>query len=232
MFPIKDTIRSKSLPVVTWLLILANGAIFFLELNLSPAGLERLILTYGLIGNRLQSDNPLTWFPLVSHMFLHGGWLHFLSNVWTLFIFGDNVEDRMGSIRFLIFYLFGGVTAGLLQVFLGAANVPSIGASGAIAAVLGAYFLFYPRSQVITFIPLFFLPWFVNIPAVVYLGFWFVSQLFSGLLSLAVPAGMSMGGIAWWAHIGGFLFGLLLAYPFLIGKRRKSHWYRDEYYPW
>ncbi len=232
MLPIKDTIRSRSLPVITWLLILANGVVFFFELNLSPLELERLIRTYGLIGSRFQVENPATWLPLFSHMFLHGGWLHFLSNMWTLFIFGDNVEDRMGSFRFLLFYLLGGAAAGLLQIYLGVANVPSIGASGAIAAVLGAYFLFFPRAQVITFIPLFFLPWFVNIPAVIYLGFWFISQLYSGLLSLALPGGMSMGGIAWWAHIGGFLFGLLLAFPFSITSRKRTYWHRDEYYPW
>jgi membrane associated rhomboid family serine protease len=193
--------------------------VFFFELNLSPLELERLIRTYGLIGSRFQVENPATWLPLFSHMFLHGGWLHFLSNMWTLFIFGDNVEDRMGSFRFLLFYLLGGAAAGLLQIVLGAANVPSIGASGAIAAVLGAYFLFFPRAQVITFIPLFFLPW-------------FISQLYSGLLSLALPGGMSMGGIAWWAHIGGFLFGLLLAFPFSIASRKRTYWHRDEYYPW
>ncbi len=233
MFPLKDTIRSRSLPIMTWFIILTNSFVFlFIELNLSPFQLERFIRTFGLLGTRIQADNPLTWYPLLTHMFLHGGWVHFLSNMWTLFIFGDNVEDRMGSFRFLVFYVFGGIAAGLLQLLLGAPNIPSIGASGAIAAVLGAYFLFFPRAQVITFVPVFFLPWFVNIPAVIYLGFWFISQLFSGLVSLTLPAGMSMGGIAWWAHIGGFLFGLLLAIPFSASTRRKVLYYRDEYYPW
>ncbi|MEW6178869.1 MAG: rhomboid family intramembrane serine protease [Chloroflexota bacterium] len=233
MFPLKDTIRSRSLPVMTWLIILTNALVFFvIELNLSPFQLERFIRTFGLIGARLQVDEPLTWYPLLTHMFLHGGWVHFLSNMWTLFIFGDNVEDRMGSFRFLVFYLLGGISAGLLQIILGSPVVPAVGASGAIAAVLGAYFLFFPRAQVITFVPVFFLPWFVNIPAIIYLGFWFISQLFSGLLSLAVPAGMSMGGIAWWAHIGGFVFGLFLALPFSASGRKKVYWYRDEYFPW
>lgn len=229
MFPLKDTIRSRSFPLVTWLIIIANVLVFFFELSLSNQGLTRLIRTFGLTTERIDLANPLTWFPLISHMFLHGGWFHILSNLWTLFIFGDNVEDRMGSFRFLIFYLVGGVGAGFLQIFLGASNVPSIGASGAIAAVLGAYFILFPRSKVITFIPLFFLPWFVDIPALFYIGFWFVSQLFSGLLSLTGAAAQS--GIAWWAHVGGFLMGLLLAYPFTLG-RRAQRWYRDEYYPW
>ncbi len=229
MFPLKDTIRSRSFPIVTWLIIVANVLVFFFELSLSPQGLSRLIRTFGLTADRIDLVNPLTWFPFISHMFLHGGWFHLLSNMWTLFIFGDNVEDRMGSFRFLIFYLAGGVGAGLLQTFLGASGVPSIGASGAIAAVLGAYFLLFPRSKVITFIPVFFLPWFVDIPALLYIGFWFISQLFSGLLSLAGAAGQS--GIAWWAHVGGFVMGLLLVYPFTLG-RRTQRWYRDEYYPW
>jgi membrane associated rhomboid family serine protease len=229
MFPIKDTIRSRSFPLVTWAIIISNILLFFFELSLSPSGLSKLIRNYGLIANQISLSNPLTWFPFVSHMFLHGGWFHLLSNLWTLFIFGDNVEDRMGSFRFLIFYLFGGIGAGLMQVFLGAANVPSIGASGAIAAVLGAYFVFFPRAKVITLIPIFIIPWFIDIPALIFIGFWFVSQLFSGLLSLAGSA--ANAGIAWWAHIGGFLIGLVLAFPFTLG-RRNQRWYRDEYYPW
>jgi len=229
MFPVKDTIRSRSFPLVTWIIIVVNVLIFFFELSLSEAELTRLIYTYGLIANRIDPGNPLTWFPFISHMFLHGGWFHILSNLWTLFIFGDNVEDRMGSFRFLIFYLLGGIGAGLLQIFLGASDMPSIGASGAIAAVLGAYFVLFPRSKVITYIPVFIFPWFIDIPALIYIGFWFISQLFSGLLSLAGSAGES--GIAWWAHVGGFVIGLLLVSLFTAG-RRAQRWYRDEYYPW
>ncbi len=122
MFPLKDTIRSRSFPLVTWLIIIANVLVFFFELSLSNQGLTRLIRTFGLTTERIDLANPLTWFPLISHMFLHGGWFHILSNLWTLFIFGDNVEDRMGSFRFLIFYLVGGVGAGFLQIFLRATS--------------------------------------------------------------------------------------------------------------
>ncbi|HCE17032.1 MAG TPA: rhomboid family intramembrane serine protease [Anaerolinea thermolimosa] len=232
MFPIKDTIRSRSFPAVTWLLILVNAAVFLFEINLSPRGLNAFVQMYALVPARLDLANPLTWWPLLTHMFLHGGWLHIISNMWTLFIFGDNVEDRLGSFRFLIFYLLGGVLAGLAQALLTpGSTVPALGASGAIAAVLGAYFFFFPHSRVITFVPLFFLPWFVEIPAVIYLGFWFVSQLFSGVTSLAVAGGMAMGGVAWWAHIGGFVVGLILARPFAAGRRVRP-FYLDEYYPW
>ncbi|NPV76661.1 MAG: rhomboid family intramembrane serine protease [Anaerolineae bacterium] len=232
MFPIRDTIRSRSFPIITLLLIAVNALVFFFELSLSPASLERFVYSFGLVPARLNLGNPFSFYPFLTHMFLHGGWLHFLSNMWTLFIFGDNVEDRMGSGGYLLFYLLGGFVAGGLQTFFSpGSNIPSIGASGAIAAVLGAYFLFFPRARVITFIPLFFLPWFVEISAFVYLGFWFVSQLFSGVLSLSTASGAQMGGVAWWAHVGGFLFGLIIALPALFRRPRRTA-YPDEFFPW
>jgi membrane associated rhomboid family serine protease len=233
MFPIRDTIRSHTFPIVNWLIIAANAIVFFFELTLTPATLERLFYTFGMTPANVNPLFPVTFIPFFTHMFLHGGWLHFLSNMWTLYIFGDNVEDRMGSGRFLFFYLFGGLAAGGLQ-YLVAPNslVPAIGASGAIAAVLGAYLLFYPRAQVITLIPVFIFPWFVNIPALIYIGFWFVTQLFSGVLALSTASGAAAGGVAWWAHVGGFLFGLLMAYPFAGFRRTAPRSYPDEYYPW
>jgi membrane associated rhomboid family serine protease len=214
------------------MLIGLNALIFFMELGMSLPQLDQVITVYGLVPARINPLNPITWLPFFTHMFLHGGWLHFLSNVWVLAIFGDNVEDRLGSGRFLLFYLLGGIAAGIIQSWsMPGSLVPSIGASGAIAAVMGAYFFYYPRARVITLIPLFIFPWFVEIPAVIYLGFWFVSQLFSGLMSLSAAGGMEMGGIAWWAHIGGFIFGLLLAAP-LQARRPKPTWHQDEYYPW
>ncbi|MFA5838000.1 MAG: rhomboid family intramembrane serine protease [Bellilinea sp.] len=219
MFPIKDTIHARRFSIVTWGIILINVLAFLYETSLSPAGLESLISSYGLVPVNLSLGNPASWPPLISHMFLHGSWLHLLSNMWTLVIFGDNVEDRLGSGRFLLFYLIGGVAAGLLQVFLGAGpNIPSVGASGAIAAVLGAYFLFFPGAKVLTFVPL-ILIWFIQVPAWIYLGFWFVSQLFSGLSAMVLQSGASAGGIAWWAHIGGFVFGLAMAVVF-AGRSR------------
>ncbi len=232
MFPIKDTVHSRSFPVVMWLIIIANTLVFMLELSLGPYRLDRFIFRFGLVPARFDLFDPFTWMPLFTHMFLHGGWVHFLSNMWTLFIFGDNVEDRMGSGRFLLFYLLGGVLAGLAQAFVDpASRVPAIGASGAIAAVLGAYFLFFPGSRVITFVPVFFLPWFVEIPSFIYLGFWFISQLFSGVAALATVSGVAGGGVAWWAHIGGFVAGLLLARPFAAGRKYRS-WYPDEFFPY
>jgi membrane associated rhomboid family serine protease len=179
-------------------------------------------------------SHPLGLIPLFTHMFLHGGWFHILSNMWVLFIFGDNVEDRLGSGRYLLFYILGGLTAGLTQAFIDpTSKIPSVGASGAIAAVLGAYFLLYPRARVYTLILLIIIPWFVEIPAIVFLGFWFISQLFSGLASLGLPASASIGGVAWFAHVGGFLFGLLLVKIFEPRRHPAySRQYPDEYWPY
>lgn len=239
MLPIRDTIRSTSFPVVTWLLIGVNAVAFLYEISLPTVDLNELILMYGLVPARLQLTQPLAMleYPylllsLVTHMFLHGGWLHFLSNMWILFIFGDNVEDRMGSARFFLFYIISGLFGALVQAFIyPTSQVPAIGASGAIAGVLGAYWALFPRAKVISLIPLIFVPWFVEIPAVFYLGFWLVTQVYFGITSL--PNSGMLGGVAWWAHIGGFVFGLLLQRLFL--QRRHPGYYRqypDEYWPY
>jgi len=216
MIPIRDTIRSRSVPVVNLGIIGLNALVFIYEISLSPQMLDRFIFNFGMVPVRLHLtqplalvQNPLPLITLFSHMFMHGGWVHILSNMWILFIFGDNVEDRMGPGRYFFFYILGGLASGLLQALVApTSRVPAIGASGAIAAVLGAYLILYPAGRVLTLIPLFIFPWFVEIPAIFYLGFWFVSQLFSGLAALNVPNAANMGGVAWWAHIGGFLFGV------------------------
>ncbi len=232
MLPLKDTIRSRSFPVVNLLLIGANLLVFLYELSLTPSGLDRLIANYGLIPARIHWNQFGTLYPLVTNMFLHAGWLHILGNMWFLFIFGDNVEDRMGPMRYLLFYFLGGIAASTMQVVVDpSSQIPAIGASGAIAAVLGAYFVYFPRARVITLVFIFILPWIIEIPALIYLGIWFALQFFPGVLSLATSAGTAAGGVAWWAHIGGFLFGLILAMPFAL-RRRPSRWYPDEYRPW
>ncbi|MCX7852335.1 MAG: rhomboid family intramembrane serine protease [Caldilineales bacterium] len=231
MIPLQDTVRSRSLPVVNWALIAANILIFFLMVS-TGRGAERLTTLFGIVPARLLSGNdPLGWLTLVTSMFLHGGWAHLFSNVLALYIFGDNVEDRLGSGRYLLLYLFSGLAAGIVHiVFNPTSTIPAIGASGAISGVLAAYFLFFPTARVITLVPLFFWPWFVEIPAVVYLGFWFVSQLLNGVLSVVVGA-QALGGVAWWAHVGGFAAGLVLA-PLLKRRRYVRRVYVDEYFPW
>jgi len=232
MLPIKDTIRARTFPIVNWALIIANVMVFMFEISMSDDSLNRFIYTWGLVPSQLDPARPVSFFPFLSHMFLHGGWLHIISNMWILLIFGDNVEDRIGSLRYLIFYIAGGIVSGVIQTLTSglASNVPAIGASGAIAAVLGAYFVFYPRARVLTLIPIFIIPWMVNIPAILYLGVWFITQLFQGVMALNSTA--AAGGIAWWAHIGGFLFGLILAYPFTLGRRPAPQWHPDEYWPY
>jgi len=230
MLPIRDTVRSRSFPFINWTIIIVNVIVFFFESNLSPGVLNRFAQNWALIPAKVNLGNPLTWYPFFTHIWLHGSLFHLISNMWMLLIFGDNVEDCLGSFRYLVFYILGGISAGLAQYLLNPAEVvPALGASGAIAAVMGAYMLFFPHSRVITFVPVFLFGWFVEIPSLLYLGVWFISQLFSGLAALGMPSGL--GGVAWWAHIGGFLFGMLLAKPFCAGKRPRRE-YVDEYYPW
>ncbi len=231
MFPIRDNIHSRSFPIVNWLLIILNVVVFFLEWSLSPEGLQEFINNFALTPAFVTLINPLSLLPFFTHMFLHGSWVHIISNVWILFIFGDNVEDRMGSLKYLVFYLAGGLAAAVLQFLLtNDPTIPMVGASGAIAAVMGAYFLYFPRARVHTFIPIFILPWFIQVPAVIYLGLWFVTQLFSGALALTPQAAAAGGGVAFWAHVGGFAFGLLVAGIF--SGKKKARTYPDEYYPW
>ncbi|MBI3159558.1 MAG: rhomboid family intramembrane serine protease [Chloroflexi bacterium] len=227
MIPIRDTIPSRRLPLVTWLLLGLNLAVFLYELSLGPGLLNEFIGQYALVPARLAGDPLAFGFSLLTSQFLHAGWFHFLSNMWVLYIFGDNVEDRMSPARFLGFYLLSGAAAGLLQAsFSPGSSVPVLGASGAIAGVLGAYMLFYPSARVLTLVPLFFL-WFVEVPAVIFLGLWFVLQLLSGLGAAAAP------GVAWWAHVGGFLFGLVAANLFAVRRRARwqaeTGWLEDDF---
>ena len=214
MIPLRDTIRSRHRPVMTWLIVAVNALVFMFQLSLGNQGLQSFVNTYAFIPARWQTD-PI-WFAvtMLTSMFMHGGWIHFLSNMWILFIFGDNVEDRMGPFGFLAFYLLGGLAAGVMQfaVFPNSL-IPTLGASGAIAGVMGAYLVLYPSARVVTLIPIFFFFTTINIPAVLYLGIWFVTQFFSGITSLGAVA---VGGVAWWAHIGGFVFGLLMVKRFLF----------------
>jgi membrane associated rhomboid family serine protease len=150
-------------------------------------------------------------------MFLHGGWLHVISNMWILYLFGDNVEDRMGHLRFLGFYLLSGLAANLAHFLVNLdSTMPVIGASGAVAGVMAAYLRLFPRARIITLFPVFFIPYFLELPAYFFMAIWFLSQLFSGAASLLAPD--AAGGIAWWAHIGGFLVGFFLV-PVLCGRR-------------
>ncbi len=211
MIPIRDAIRSKNFPVVNVIIIGLNIVVFLGEL-LQGSGLKEVFYVYGIVPVRYSNPelaahftNFKQYLPFLTSMFLHGGFLHIIMNMWFLYIFGDNIEDRLGHIRYLGFYLFCGVAAGLVHLFTNwNSTVPTIGASGAISGVMGAYLLLYPRSRILTLIPIFFFFQFVEIPAFIFLGFWFFLQLFSAGLT---PG--NVGGIAFWAHIGGFVAGLI-----------------------
>ncbi len=230
MIPLRDTVPSQRFPIINILLIIVNVLIFFFETSMGSNGLERFIFTFGLIPARFWASEGLgQWLPLFSSMFLHGGWAHLFSNMLALYIFGDNVEDRMGHGRYLVFYLVGGVLASLTHAWAYSASpLPTVGASGAIAAVLGAYLLLYPRAKVVTLIPFpffFFFPIF-EIPVIFYLGVWFLSQLLNGAFALTGDMFQS-GGVAWWAHIGGFIVGVILVK--LFAARRPPSRYRYDY---
>jgi len=224
MFPLKNLNPRYTFPSATVLLIVVNVLVFLFQLSLGPHGNEHLILAFGVVPAKLQwalaGTHQVTLadatIPLFTSMFLHGGFLHILGNMWFLWIFGPNVEERVGHFAFLGFYLLCGLGAGLAQaVFSWGSHIPSIGASGAISGVLGAYILFYPSSSILTLVPLFVFWFTARLPAIVFIGIWFVLQFLSGLGSLGMVA---TGGVAWWAHVSGFLLGMLL----VMGKRPKK----------
>lgn len=220
MFPLYDTVRSRKFPFINLMLIVANVLAFLYEIRMDPSTLKGFIFTWGLIPSHLLSDPFAAWVGIFTAMFLHGSWFHIINNLWVLFIFGDNVEARMGGFRYLLFYLLSGAAAGLLQAcVLPSSNTPMIGASGAIAGVLGAYLILYPKSRIASLVPILFIFTLVEIPAFVFLIFWFFSQLYSGLFAVQ---GGGASGIAWWAHIGGFIFGVIMVSLFTI-KRRTVH---------
>ena len=226
MIPIRDTIPSKRFPVVTVSLIIVNVIIFMHEMSLGSE-LNRFISAYGMVPARFfQSGYGESYsifdryYPFFTSIFLHGGWMHLIGNMWFLWIFGDNVEDRYGRFGFFLFYVFCGLLAGFAHALTNPQSaIPTVGASGAIAGVMGSYMLLYPRSRVLTLIPLFIFLHFAEIPAIFFLGIWFVFQFLSGTVDLASKSN-AVGGVAWWAHIGGFLVGVFIAILSMIFKRK------------
>ena len=223
MFPIRDTNRTSTLPIVTFLLVALNAGLFLYELSLG-SGLGQFMQKFGAVPvdivTAVSTGRVEGLVPLFSSMFLHGGWLHLIGNMLFLWIFGDNVEDRFGHGRFVLFYLSGGVVAIVAHLAANpASTVPTIGASGAVAAVLGAYWFLYPGARVLALVPLGFFIQTAELPARLFLGIWFGLQIVSGLIESGTGAG-NTGGVAWWAHIGGFLFGYLIAAGFCRPRRR------------
>jgi membrane associated rhomboid family serine protease len=214
--PLTDHIRRRSFWAFTLFLIVANVWVFLIELSLGP-GLNRFVLLYGLVPARytppalFRLPVEFTLAPVFISMFLHGGWLHLLGNMLFLFVFGRSIEDRFGHFPFLFLYLASGIAAALAQIIVNSGSrVPTIGASGAIAGVLGAYFVCYPGARITTLIPLFIIFWTLEVPAILLLGYWFLIQFVAGFQMLSIETATA-GGVAWWAHVGGFVTGALLA---------------------
>jgi membrane associated rhomboid family serine protease len=217
MIPIRDTTPTQNAPVVNSTIIGFNIVIFIVQMVQGPE-VHQFNYIYGLVPARYTVPQIAAYFTIgqqllsfLSFMFLHGGVVHLLGNMWFLYIFGDNVEDRLGHLRYIVFYLLCGLASGLSHFLLNMnSNLPIIGASGAIAGVMGAYFILHPFAKILTLIPILFIPWFLEIPAILFLGFWFVLQFIN---AASVKADVSP--IAWWAHIGGFVFGILFLKIFL-----------------
>jgi membrane associated rhomboid family serine protease len=221
MIPLRDVIPSRTTPFMTVSLIVVNALVFFYEFSLGER-VEPFVLYYGLV------PAAFSFVSLFTSMFLHGGFLHFAGNMLYLWIFGDNVEDRMGHGRFLVFYLLCGTAAALAQTIANPDSiVPMVGASGAIAGVMGAYFVLYPRSRILTLVPIFFLQ-LIEVPAIFFLGIWFLMQFLSGVGSIvAATAHEPGGGVAVWAHVAGFVAGISAVWIFRRPERQRVEWWND-----
>jgi membrane associated rhomboid family serine protease len=218
MIPLRDIIPSRTTPTVTIALIVVNVLVFLYELTLGRA-VEDFTLYFGLV------PAAFSWVAVFTSMFLHGGLFHVAGNMLYLWIFGDNVEDRMGHGRFLVFYLLCGTAAALAQTIAAPDSVvPMVGASGAIAGVMGAYFVLYPKSRIVTLVPLFFFFQIIEVPAIFFLGIWFLMQFLSGVGSIVSAA---QGGVAFWAHVAGFVAGISGVVVFRRPERERVEWWHD-----
>ncbi|CTQ47260.1 rhomboid family intramembrane serine protease [Roseibium aggregatum] len=227
MFPYLDTVARRYPPVIVWFLIALNGFAFWYQTNLPQWYESKFLFEFALVPSRyfgqLHLVAPGGWISFLTNIFLHGGWLHLILNMWTLWIFGPAVEDRVGSFRFLLFYLICGIAAGLAHALANPNSiVPALGASGAIGGVIGCYARMFPHARLAVMVPILFLPLFFEVRAIVFAVIWFGMQLVPGILSIGET---DSGGIAWWAHIGGFAMGWLLT-PVL---RRSTATYRPYY---
>jgi membrane associated rhomboid family serine protease len=233
MIPIRNAVPSRYPPVITWMLIATNCLVFLLQSSLSPYELELLLRQFALIPARY-SDVPVDTdlaamdiIPFFSMMFLHGGWLHLILNMWTLWLFGPTTEDRLGHGRYLAFYLVCGLAASIAHVMSNPTSiVPALGASGAIAGILGCYMRLFPLARVVVVVPILFIPIFIEVYAVVFIGLWFLLQIIQSMTELLLPS--SSGGVAWWAHIGGFIAGLTLGPLLVRSEERYRVYYPDE----
>ena len=218
MIPIKDINPSRSFPIVNLTIILICSALWLYEVSLEEYEFNHFIYNFGLVPVEVFSKP----YQLFTHMFLHGSWLHIIGNMWFLWVFGDNVEDRLGKFKYILFYVLSGFGAAVIQSLVsfltGAVHVPMVGASGAISGVLGAYLYLFPHARILSLVPIFFFLTFMELPAVFFIGMWVFIQIINGLITLPFA---DMGGVAWFAHIGGFFAGYKLVRVFY---RRRLYW--------
>jgi rhomboid family protein len=220
MLPLRDVIPSRTTPYITFTIIILNGLAWLVEVSMPRDVLPTFLQVYGVVPGDFHAST------LVTSMFLHGSWSHILGNMWYLWIFGDNVEDRVGHGRFIIFYLLCGIVAAMGQIAMDpTSTLPTIGASGAIAGVMGAYFVLYPQARVITLVTLLFFWEVIEVPAIVLLGFWFLMQLFSAG-AIAVTASTQGGGVAFAAHVAGFVTGMVGVFVF---RKRQTLWDQPDF---
>jgi membrane associated rhomboid family serine protease len=218
MIPLKDINPSRSFPIVNLTIILVCSVVWLYEVSLEEYKFNDFIYNFGLVPVEVFSKP----YQLFTHMFLHGSWLHIIGNMWFLWVFGDNVEDRLGKFKYLLFYVLSGIGAAVIQSLVsfltGAVDIPMVGASGAISGVLGAYLYLFPHARILALVPVFFFLTFMELPAVFFIGMWVFIQIINGLITLPFA---SMGGVAWFAHIGGFFVGYRLVRVFY---RRRLYW--------
>lgn len=230
MIPLRDSIRSGTFPYVTLAIIIANFLAFFLELSLEQYQLNQFLYVFGVVPaeilNTIFTGAPMetALLSFFTAMFLHGSWVHILGNMWYLWVFGDNIEDRLGHFRYLLFYLGMGIVAGVVHIMANpASNVPVVGASGAVAGILGGYFILFPRSRILSLIPIFVFLTVLEVPALIFIGIWFLIQLFNTIGSL----GGTANTVAWWAHVGGFIAGAVMVKMFVVNSGEKSIFNRE-----
>jgi membrane associated rhomboid family serine protease len=235
MIPIRNAVPSRYPPVITWMLIATNCLVFLFQDSLSPYELELLLRQFALIPARYSNvlasgDSDLAAVdivPFFSMMFLHGGWLHLIFNMWTLWLFGTTIEDRQGHGRYLAFYLGCGLAASVAHVMFNPTSIiPALGASGAIAGILGCYMRLFPLARVVVVVPILFIPLFFEVYAFVFIGLWFLLQILGSMMALLQPS--SSGDVAWWAHVGGFVAGFTLGPLLLRSEQRYRTYYPDE----
>jgi membrane associated rhomboid family serine protease len=234
LLPVRDGVATRYPPLVTWAVIGVCVAVYLVEAGLPPRAFERFLFEHGLVPARFFGPTALQRPPglweyrtFFTHMWLHGGFFHLLANMWTLLVFGPAVEDRLGTGRYVGFYLACGLAAGLAHALVEAdSTVPAVGASGAIAGVIGAYARLFPRARLVLVVPVLFVPFFLEVPAILFAVFWFLTQVIPGLATLG--AGGEAGGVAWWAHIGGFVAGWGLGPALRRPRWRYRRFYADE----